>query len=41
MGSLSSLILGIIVAVAVVLGFGLLLGFIDDMRKQMQRQARP
>jgi hypothetical protein len=40
MGSLSSLILGVIVAVAVMLAFALLLGFIYDMRKHMQRQPR-
>jgi hypothetical protein len=37
MGSLANLILGVVVAIAVVLAFGLLLGFVDDMRHEMNR----
>jgi hypothetical protein len=37
MGSLASLILGVVVAVAVVLVFGLLLGFVDEMRHEANR----
>jgi multisubunit Na+/H+ antiporter MnhE subunit len=41
MWSLANLIVGVVVAVAVVLVFGLLLGLVDDMRHEMQRPRRP